>query len=267
VEAALQQLTFVAAGRMLRGRRIGASSDGPPTLVFLHDALGCVRLWRDVPEQIAAATGRNALVYDRWGSGDSEPLEPPFSPRYLLDEALTSLPEVLRATGVQRPVLIGHSDGAAIALAYAGAFPDGVEGVVAIAPYLFREERTRAAIAEQIADFENGDLKVRLMRYHGGKTGPLFRRLVDAWTAEGVASFGLESYVARIRCRVLTIQGSEDEFFSKAQIEALSVLCKAPIQTLYLRDCGHAPHHQQPKPLVAAVAGFVNSLRKVDRMP
>src|SRR5579864_2239711 len=253
VEAALQQLTFVAAGRTLRGRRIHASSNTPPSLVFLHDALGCVRLWRDVPERIAAATGRNALVYDRWGSGDSEPLEPPFSSRYLLDEALIALPEVLRATRVRRPVLIGHSDGAAIALAYAGAFRDEVEAVVAIAPYLFREERTRAAIAEQIADFESGDLKARLMRYHGNKTERLFRRLVDAWTAEGITSWGLEPYVARIRCPVLAVQGSEDEFFGEAQIEALSALCTAPIETLYLRNCGHAPHQQQPKPLIAAV--------------
>jgi lipoate---protein ligase len=268
VEAALHQLSFVAAGRRLRGRLVGASSGGAPTVVFLHDALGCVRLWRDVPERIAAATGRRALIYDRWGSGDSEPLEPPFSRRYLLDEALSSLPEVMRATGVQRPILIGHSDGAAIALAYAGVFPAEVEAVVAIAPHLSCEERTRIAVADQITDFEHGDLKARLMRYHGAKTERLFRRLVEVWTAEGVTSWGLEAYLARIRCPILAIQGTDDEFFSKAQMEALSALCvRAPLKTISLPDCGHAPHHQRPKPLIGVITEFIEVLRQRDREP
>jgi lipoate---protein ligase len=264
VEAALRQLSIVAAGRRLRGHRIGALADAAPSLVFLHDALGCARLWRDVPHRIAAATGCDALVYDRWGSGDSEPLQRPFSSRYLLEEALLSLPDVLRETRLRRPVLIGHSDGAAIALAFAGAFPDQVRGVVAIAPHSFREARTAAAIADQIADFERGDLRARLARYHGWKTDDLFRRLVEAWTACGPASWGLDPYLERIRCPVLAIQGTEDEFFSRAQIEMLSALCPVPIESLYLPDCGHAPHHQAAKPLIAAVTRFIERLRAAD---
>ncbi len=261
VEAALGQQSFIAAGRRLRGHRIGPPSPAAPTLVFLHDALGCARLWRDVPQRIAAATGCGALVYDRWGSGDSEPLERPFSSRYLLDEALSSLPDLLRAAGLRRPILIGHSDGAAIALAFAGAFPDAVSGVVAIAPHSFREDRTAAGIAEQIADFEHGDLKARLARYHGAKTEALFRRLVETWTAPGAASWGLEPYLARIRCPVLAVQGMEDEFFSGAQLDRLAELCPVPVVTVRLPDCGHAPHHQAPKPLIAAIARFVAALR------
>lgn len=260
VEAALGQLCFTAAGRRLRGHRLGPTAGDAPRLVFLHDALGCARLWRDVPERIVAATGFGAFVYDRWGSGDSEPLEPPFSSRYLLDEALLALPEVLRAMRLERPILVGHSDGAAIALAFAGAVPDAVRGVVAIAPHSFPEPRTAAAIAEQIADFERGDLKARLARYHGAKTEALFRRLVEVWSGPGVASWGLEPYLARIRCPVLAIQGEEDEFFGRAQIERLAALIPGPIETLFLRDCGHAPHHQAARPLVAAVAGFVAAL-------
>jgi len=142
VVEATRQLSFVAAGRRLRGHRIAATRPERPPLVLLHDALGCVRLWRDFPERLAAATGCSVLVFDRWGSGDSEPLELPHSRHYLLAEALESLPDVLRATGTRRPILVGHSDGAAIALTFAGAFPDEVAGVVAIAPHLFREQRT-----------------------------------------------------------------------------------------------------------------------------
>ena len=260
VVAATRQLSFVAAGRRLRGHRIAAARAGRPTLVLLHDALGCVRLWRDVPERLAAATGCAVVVYDRWGSGNSAPLEPPFSAQYLLDEALGALPDVLRATGSERPILVGHSDGAAIALAFAGAHPDLVRGVVAIAPHLFREPRTVAAIAEQIADFEHGDLKARLARYHGSKTDRLFRRLVEAWTGEPQRACGIEPYVGRVRCPVLAIQGTEDEFFTRAQLDALGDLVPGPIETCLLPGCGHAPHHQAGRALVTAAARFIDGL-------
>jgi lipoate-protein ligase A len=265
VEAALAQLSFTVAGRRLRGHRVGAPASRAPALVFLHDALGCARLWRDVPQRIAEATGCRGLVYDRWGSGDSEPLERPFSHRYLLDEALQSLPDVLRATGMHRPILIGHSDGAAIALAFAGAFPDVARGVVAIAPHAFRETRTAAAIAEQIADFERGDLKARLARYHGAKTDELFRRLVEAWTDPMTTSWELDPFIERIRCPVLAIQGEDDEFFSHAQMERLTTLCPTAVEQLYLRDCGHAPHHQAAKLLIAAVSRFIMAVLADDQ--
>lgn len=202
------------------------------------------------------------MIDDRWGSGDSEPLSRPYSSRYLLDEALVALPQVLRATAVRRPILVGHSDGGAIALAFAGAFPDEVQGVVAIAPHSFREDRTRAAIAEQVADFERGDLKARLARYHGVRTEALFRRLVDAWNAPEAVSWGLEPYLTRIGCPILAVQGLEDEFFSSAQIERLSELCPVPVEAEHLPECGHAPHHQAAKPLIAAVSRFVASLAR-----
>jgi pimeloyl-ACP methyl ester carboxylesterase len=198
------------------------------------------------------------LVYDRWGSGDSAPLELPHSRHYLLDEALKSLPDMMQATGTQRPVLIGHSDGAAIALTFAGAFPDQVAGVVAIAPHLFREQRTVEGIAAQIRDFEHGDLKARLARYHGSKTAQLFGRLVDAWTGDEPRDWGIRGYVERIRCPVLAIQGIEDEFFTRVQIDALRALVPASIETCFLPRCGHAPHQQADKAVVASVAQFID---------
>jgi pimeloyl-ACP methyl ester carboxylesterase len=228
--------------------------------VLLHDALGCTRLWRDIPERLAAATGCDVLAYDRWGSGDSAPLEPPHSRHYLREEALQSLPEVLQATGTRQPVLVGHSDGATIALTFAGAFPHLVRGVVAIAPHLFREPRTLEGIAAQILDFDHGDLKARLARYHGAKTDQLFGRLVDAWTGEKPRDWGIERYVRRVRCPVLAIQGSDDEFFTQAQLDALRALVAGPIVTLLLKDCGHAPHQQAAKAVVTAAAQFIDRL-------
>ncbi len=264
VLGATRQLSFVAAGRRLRGHRIAAARADRPPLVLLHDALGCARLWRDIPERLAAATGCAVLVYDRWGSGDSAPLEPPHSRHYLLDEALESLPEVLRATQIRRPILVGHSDGAAIALTFAGAFPDLVSGVVAIAPHLFREQRTIAGIADQITDFEHGDLKARLARHHGSKTDQLFRRLVDAWTGEEPRDWGIEQYIRQVRCPVLAIQGTEDEFFTRAQLDALQALVPVPIETCFLPGCGHAPHQQATKSVVAAATHFIDRVTTGD---
>jgi lipoate---protein ligase len=257
IAAAAGQLNFMAAGHRLCGQRIAAIRADLPPIVLLHDALGCIRLWRDVPEQLAAQTGCSVLVYDRWGSGGSAPLELPHAPQYLLDEALNSLPQVLAATQTDRPILFGHSDGATIALAFAGAFPHLVSGVVAIAPHLFREQRTVAAIADQIQQFECGDLKARLARYHGRRTELLFGRLVDAWTGDQAPYGDIEPYVRAIQCPVLAIQGTEDEFFTCAQVNALCALVAASVEACYLPGCGHAPHHQAADVVIGTAARFI----------
>ena len=258
VEQALAQLSIRAAGHELRGHWRGPPPAAAPTLVFLHDALGSVRLWRDFPDQLVRATGCGALIYDRWGSGDSEPLAPPWSDNYLVDEALVALPEVLDATGVREAILIGQSDGASIALAHAGQFPDRVRGVIAMSPHLFLEPRSRETIRRQIEEFERGDLKARLARHHGSRTEALFARLVAIWTADGPgASARLEPYVARLRCPVLAIQGEDDEFFSVAQLERLARLIPGRAEILRIAGAAHYPMHQARNAVLAAAIGFV----------
>jgi len=253
VESALAQLSFRAAGQLLRGHWRGARPAQAPTLVFLHDALGSVRLWRDFPDQLVKATGCGALVYDRWGAGDSEALVPPYARDYLEREALDALPEVLARTGVRETILVGQSDGASIALAYAGAHPERVRGVIALSPHLFVEARTLAQICEQIRDFESGDLKARLRRHHGANTEALFARLVEVWTAQPPgASWGLEPQVARVRCPVLAIQGEDDEFFSRAQLDALSRLLPGQVEALRIPGSRHYPLHQARNEVLAA---------------
>jgi lipoate-protein ligase A len=264
VETALRQVVLTAAGRELRGHWRGAARPGQPVLVFLHDALGSVRLWRDFPDQLVRATGCRALVYDRWGSGESEALTHPYSKSYLLDEALATLPEVLEKTGIATPILVGQSDGASIALAYAGAHPGRVRCVIAMSPHLFREERTLAAIREQIADFERGDLKARLRRHHGTRTEALFERLVEVWTGAGAgAGWGLEEHVARVACPVLAIQGEDDEFFSAAQLEALSRLVPRA-EILRIPGCGHYPLHQARNEVLAALIRLIRAATASD---
>jgi pimeloyl-ACP methyl ester carboxylesterase len=266
IERALARIALRAAGRELRGHWRGPPPAEAPTLVFLHDALGSVRLWRDFPDQLVRSTGCGALLYDRWGSGESEPLAPPYSRDYLLEEALDSLPEVLARTGVGEAILVGQSDGASIALACAGAMPERVRGVIALSPHLFREARTLAAIARQIADFEDGDLKARLARHHGARTEALFARLVEVWTAEGPgAGWGLEPYVSRVRCPVLAIQGEDDEFFSAAQLEALERLLPGRIERLRIAGSGHYPLHEARAEVLAASIAFVRAATRPAR--
>ena len=256
VEAALHQLALTVDGYVLRGHRIKPAA-AAPTLVFLPEGLGCVRMWRDFPERLARATGLSALVFDRWGSGDSDALTRPFERDYLRREAPDYLPGVLDAARIGDALLIGHSDRAAIALTFAGAFPQHVRAVVALAPHLFREDKTLPAIAAQIADFEHGDLKARLARYHGSKTELLFARLVEAWTDPGRRSWGLDDHVRRISCPVLALQGDDDEFFSPAQIEHLARLAPGRAESAALRDCGHVPHLQKPRAVDAAILAFI----------
>jgi lipoate-protein ligase A len=263
VEGALAQVRIKVQGRELRGHWRGPGPGEAPTLVFLHDALGSVRLWRDFPDQLARATGCGALLYDRWGSGESERLAPPYSAGYLLDEALRSLPGVLEQTGVRQAILVGQSDGAAIGLAYAGDFPERVRGVIAMSPHLYREEKTLAAIRAQIEDFRHGDLKARLRRHHGAGTEPLFERLVQVWTAPSV-DWGLEPHIAKARCPVLAIQGEDDEFFSAAQLEALARLLPGRLETLRIPGCGHYPMHQARSDVLAAAIRFVRRVTASD---
>jgi lipoate-protein ligase A len=259
VASALAQITLKAAGREIRGHFRGPRPGEAPTLVFLHDALGSVRLWRDFPDQLVRATGCGALLYDRWGSGESEPLSRPYSGNYLIEEALDSLPQVLAQTQVKEAVLIGQSDGASIALAYAGNFPERVRGIIALSPHLFREAKTLAAIGGQIAEFQRGDLKARLRRHHGERTEALFERLVEVWTAQPAGTgWGLEQHVARVRCPVLAIQGEDDEFFGVAQLEALGRLVPH-LQVLRIPGARHYPMHQARNEVLAAAIRFVRA--------
>ena len=261
IEAALRQLSFTVGGARLRGHLIDPDPGDAPTLMFLHDGLGCERLWRDVPHRLLAATGLSALLYDRQGCGDSDPLGDGSARRdYLCREALDVVPEILDDAGIRRAILVGHSDGGTIALAAAGACPELVAGVIAEAAHLFREDKTLTEIRAQVKDFAEGDLRARLGRYHGAKAGPTFNRLAEIWLGEGARDWGIDDLVARIRCPVLTLCGEDDEYFSSAQNNAIAEAVPGPVETVELPRAAHVPHHQARKAALAAMAEFVKEL-------
>ena len=244
-----------AAGHQLAYEWVGEAGADRPSLVFLHEGLGSIRQWRDFPAQVAAATGCRALVYDRYGYGQSDVLqEGRRTVRFMHEEALRALPELLAALGVEQPLLIGHSDGASIALIHAGA-GHAVRGVLAMAPHVFIEPLCLTSIANAAHAFEHTDLAEKLGRYHrdARKT---FYGWADVWLDPTFKGWDIrDDYLPQIRCPVLAIQGYDDEYGTMAQLDEIAR--RIPCELLKLRDCGHAPFREQPEKTLDAVVRFV----------
>jgi len=246
-----------AAGRSLHYEWVG--SGGRDTLVFLHEGLGSIRQWRDFPAKVAAATGCRALVYDRYGYGQSEVLqELKRSVRFMHDEALRSLPELLRELKIENPVLIGHSDGASIALIHAGGgFP--VKAVVAMAPHVFIEPLCLLSISKIKDSFETSDLAGKFGRYHrdARKT---FYGWADVWLDPDFTSWDIrDDYLPQIECPVLAIQGEDDEYGTMAQLDDTKRRVRR-CELLKLAQCGHSPFRDQPGKVLSSVKSFLEEI-------
>jgi pimeloyl-ACP methyl ester carboxylesterase len=246
---------IVAAGVQLEYSRIDGVG---PTLVFLHEGLGSIRQWRDFPERVARATGCRALVYDRYGYGNSDVLrEAGVGPGFMHDGALKELPGLLKNLEIENPILVGHSDGASIALIYAASHP--ARGVAVLAPHVFVEEPGLRSIEAINAAFETSGLRERLGKYHrdAGKT---FHLWADAWLDPAFRRWNIEEYLPRIHCPVLAIQGEDDEYGSMAQLDAIARQAGGGCELLKLPACGHSPHKDQPEKVLQAVAGFIKRI-------
>jgi pimeloyl-ACP methyl ester carboxylesterase len=250
-----------AGGRSLNYEWIESGGHGGPTLVFLHEGLGSIRQWRDFPAKVVEATGCRALVYDRYGYGQSDVLqEPRRSVRFMHDEALAFLPQLRTALRIDNPILVGHSDGASIALIHAGA-GHAVRGVAVMAPHVFIEPICLASIAAAKKTFETTDLPDRLGRYHRDARRT-FYGWADVWTEENFKSWDIrEDYLRNIRCPVLAIQGREDEYGTMAQLDEIARTVGGPCELLKLADCGHTPFRDQPERTLEAVARFIEALK------
>jgi pimeloyl-ACP methyl ester carboxylesterase len=230
-----------------------------PTLVFLHEGLGSIRQWRDFPGQVAAATGCRTLLYNRYGYGNSDVLaESRVSVRFMHDEALVALPGLLAKLKIDSPVLVGHSDGASIALIYAGA-GHRARGLALMAPHVFVEDIGIRSIERVRQQFETTDLPQRLGRYHrdARRTFYLWN---DAWLDPQFRHWNIEEYLPSVSVPVLAIQGQDDEYGTMAQLRSIGERVKGSCELLDLADCGHAPHRDQPQAVLAALARFVDGL-------
>jgi pimeloyl-ACP methyl ester carboxylesterase len=245
----------------LRVRTI-AAADGAgahrPTLVFLHDSLGCITVWRDFPERLAAALGCDALVYDRRGYGASSPFGPaPRAPGYLEDEA-DVLARVLDACGVQEAVLFGHSDGGSIALVAASRRPELVRAVVTEGAHVFVEERTLAGIRAAREALRTTDLRERLQRHHGERTDAVTSAWIDVWLSPAFRDWDITAYLPGIRCPVLVLQGADDEYGTPEQVCAIAGGVASPTRASLIPGVGHTPHRAVPDEVLRTTLAFLH---------
>ena len=243
-----------AAGHAVNYQWVG---EGSAQLVFLHEGLGSIRQWRDFPAKVAAAARCRALVYDRYGYGQSDVLaEPRRTVRFMHDEALLALPEILSSLRIQNPVLIGHSDGASIALIHAGA-GHAVRGVVAMAPHVFIEPICLSSIRNATQTFESTELAQKLGRYHqdARKT---FYGWADVWLDPEFKGWDIrDDYLPGVRCPVLAIQGRDDEYGTMAQLDEIEARVGGACTLLKLDRCGHSPFRDQPEATLKAIENFL----------
>jgi pimeloyl-ACP methyl ester carboxylesterase len=227
--------------------------------VFLHEGLGSVSMWKDFPDEVAARIGCGALVYSRYGNGESGVLREARAVSYMHDEALHALPELLEERGIDDAILIGHSDGASIALIYTGEIGTRVRAIVAEAPHVFVEDVSVRSIAAAKTAYENGDLKARLARYHRD-VDRTFYGWNDIWLHPDFRAWNILEPVKKIRTPMLLVQGENDEYGTLAQLDALRAHAKnSAVDSLVLAKCGHSPHRDRREATVAAIATFVAS--------
>lgn len=231
-----------------------------PTLVFLHEALGCIDIWKDFPELLCRSTGCPGLVYERKGYGDSEKLEGPWPFDYLEKESLTYLPAVLRECNIQNAVLIGHSDGGTISLISAAHHQNLLLGIITEAAHIFVEKITIEGIYRTVESFETASLKEKLMRYHKENTQTVFYRWANRWLSPEFKTWNIEKYLPRITCPTLVLQGENDIYGSPEQAKGIAMQVTGPVQLKLIPDCGHTPHLQAPNRVLDEMTRFITGL-------
>lgn len=229
--------------RWLRHRK--NARDTRPVLVFLHEALGCIEMWHEFPEQIAAMTGCDALIYDRLGHGKSSPLpSSSLNSDYLYTEAWESLPAVLSHCGIKRSVFIGHSDGGTIALLFSSKYPESAGGIITEAAHVFVDDLTVKGIKKAVNAYNTSNLKDKLSKYHSSNVEPMFLRWVNIWLSSEFADWNITGNLNKINCPVLVVQGEDDEYGTVNQMKTIAGKVGGYSEELLIPDCGHIPHSQ-----------------------
>ena len=226
----------------------------PRALVFLHEGLGSITQWRDTPSAIARASNLPAFVYARQGYGHSAPISVPRPLTYMHDEA-ARLPAILAAAGITDAILVGHSDGASIAIIAAAAIAP--RALVLIAPHAFVEDISVASIAAAADAYRTSDLRDRLARHHADVDGA-FWGWNRAWLDPDFRAWNLEEYLPAITVPTLIVQGTHDEYGTRAQVDAIARGVRGPVEIAMIDGAGHAPFRDAPNAVHAQIAAFVH---------
>lgn len=246
-------------GRRIEFRTILGTADARPTLVFLHEGLGSVGLWRDFPDKVSRRLGAPGLVYSRFGYGGSDGLSGKRAPNFMHEEALDVLPRLLDQLGIEAPLLVGHSDGASMALIHAAASGRPVRGLALMAPHVFVEPICVESIAKIRETYFNSDLRQRLSKYHA-RVDDAFLGWADAWLLPEFLAWSIEDLLGGITQPVLAIQGRDDEYGTLEQLDRIERGVKGPVTRLVLDRCGHSPHRDQEAAVIDAIASLASNL-------
>jgi pimeloyl-ACP methyl ester carboxylesterase len=254
-------MTFVEVEGKLEVLDLPATKPGRPELLLLHEGLGSVSMWRDFPQRLAQATGCRTIAYSRHGFGRSSPRARPWTPRFVHEEALEVIPALREAMRIERPVLVGHSTGASMALAHAGADRWPVAGVVAMAPLTDVQESNAESIRQARVLYETSGWREKLARHHDD-VDAVFYGWNDTWLREDFRSWNLRADLAGIRAPIVAILGRGDEYSTPDQVEAIRrhATRAAAFEFLHLDKCGHAPHRDRPEEVLAAVGDLLGRL-------
>ncbi|MGI9354324.1 MAG: alpha/beta fold hydrolase [Rhizobiaceae bacterium] len=258
------RIRFSADGKSLEGLCIGTAPADAPTIIMLHEGLGCIDMWKDFPQEIADETGYGVFVYSRAGYGQSDPADLPRPVDYMTREAINVLPQVLDAVRLQRGILLGHSDGASIAAIYSGSVSDmRIRGLILMAPHFFTEPDGLASIRRMKDAYDQGDLREKLAKYHKDP-GNAFRGWNDVWLKPEFAGWNIGDSIDHLRIPVLAFQGSDDEYGTRVQLDEVDERTYSPAETTILEDCGHSPHRDQPEKALALIADFAARLQRLE---
>ena len=264
-DLAISEFDLSVAGTRLHVRRIvqrnREMAPGRPVLVFLHEALGSISLWRDFPEALAAGCGCDALVYDRPGSGRSAALTEERGLDYLHHQAQVVLPALLEACGIEQIIPVGHSDGGSIALLFAAAFPEKTARLITEAAHIYVEEITLEGIRAAVEAYHDPatELARKLRRHHREKTEALFAAWHRTWQSPAFRNWNIEACLPQIQAPLLAIQGAADEYATPAQLQTIVSQVGGPAEALLIPDCPHTPHRKARDIVLKAMTRFINT--------
>ncbi|MFM2307800.1 MAG: hypothetical protein RLZZ367_2469 [Bacteroidota bacterium] len=233
---------------------------GRPTIVFLHDSLGCITLWRDFPEKLGALTNCNVLVYDRQGYGKSCPFAYTERDALYMEHEADILMDLLQLWGIQQPILFGHSDGGSIALIAAGKYPGKIAAVITEGAHVFVEDITVAGIKQAAEQYRTTNLKQKLEKYHGTNTEAMFWAWAATWVTPAFANWNIEHFLPAVQCPVLVMQGTDDEYGTLAQVESITTKTKGSSSAFILPHVKHTPHKEAPDAVLQRAAAFIKQI-------
>ena len=230
-----------------------------PTIVMLHEGLGALSLWRDIPRKLSSLINCSVFVYSRHGYGQSDFINSEFDAKYMHKEALYILPQVLNHFDISNPILYGHSDGASIALIHASSADTEIMGLILEAPHVFVEEISLDGLKGAKKAFEEGGLKASLAKHHR-KPEMIFRCWNNIWLSPEFLTWNIVSCLSKIKCPALLIQGETDAYGTLSQIDTIEKNLSGSSEKKILPHVGHSPHRENPELVLRSIQQFISKI-------